>query len=110
MELTFPVTTKPVILPRADYGFVPVEFANTVCRCLGERRFVNPFNTVPGTYDMRSYPLLFPWWVCAVCMRPAPLNALNARLIRECEACEEPYLVSVWPDNMNLCAFCLENN
>lgn len=73
---------------------VPFKFQSKVCRC-GSR---------PDGFTL--HPIPFPWWVCANCLLPAPLNATNARLYRECEICEDYYWVSSMPDRMDLCKDC----
>jgi len=94
---------------------VPDAFLDRVCGCTGDRAgFTNPVNWrhlaakgEPWASAVKQYTLKFDWWVCGKCYKPAPLNAINARLIRECEICEDDYLISTWPDKMDLCADCL---
>lgn len=90
---------------RPDYTKVPEQFRNLVCQCRGQA-YTGTVNWSKDDPRWEQYPLKFDWWVCAVCFKPASLNALNSRLIRECESCEEPYLIITWPDKMNLCEGC----
>jgi hypothetical protein len=102
--------SKESLLSRADFNRVPEQFRDKVCRCSGAKSYCNPTQALPGTYDLSKYPLEFEWWVCSICLKPSSLNTLNARIFRECELCEEPYMVNVWPDTMNICQGCLASN
>lgn len=77
-----------------------------VCGCGRRDYFTSPVNWVEGDEKFGRYKLNFPWWVCGVCLKPAPMNALNARLIRECEMCEDAYFINHYPDRMNCCEAC----
>jgi hypothetical protein len=96
---------------RPDYSTVPADLEQKVCRCSGHkdgymRAVIHPDMTY-NYYDKNRPPVGgFEWWVCGTCLKPAPMNALNARLIRECEMCEDSYFVRFWPDRMNLCEGC----
>jgi len=82
---------------KADYATVPARLADKVCGCRGERDGFT-LQDIGG----------FNWWVCGNCRKPAPLNALNARLIRECELCEGPYFIWKYPDRSDMCKPCYE--
>lgn len=97
---------------RADYDAVPASLRDEVCGCGGRDSFTSPVNWPSGEGceywdELRArYRLKFDWWVCTKCLKPAPLNALNARLIRECAFCEEPYLIIEYPDKYDTCPGC----
>lgn len=81
-------------MPDLYYGDVPAHLRDKVCGC----------DSRSDGFTAGHIP--FPWYVHAACGKPAPLNAINAELIQECEFCETEYWIKKHPDRMGLCSSC----